>query len=244
MKTYGTKLLLLFFFCILAVFSSFSQKIHGNHNVTIKERSILSFNEVEINGGYEILLSKGDKESLKIEADDNLHQYIEVDVKGNTLFIRNKKDIEIHDSKKMKIYLTYNNLNKLEVNGAADIETTSPISGTSFKLEISGAAKIVSSIQVDQFFAELNGAATITLKGKVRNAGVELFNGVGNLSAYDLKADNFKISISGAGKADINVSKKLDVSISGVGCVNYKGNPQMIHDDVSFLGSLHHVDND
>ena len=63
-----------------------------------------------------------------------------------------------------------------------------------------------------------------------------------NLFAFDFPAENYKIDISGAGKAEINVSKELNVEISGAATVRYKGNPTKNVQDISGAGTVRKVD--
>jgi hypothetical protein len=44
--------------------------------------------------------------------------------------------------------------------------------------------------------------------------------------------------MSGAGSAEVNVSKQLDVNISGVGVVSYKGEPEVLRKRISGAGKI------
>ena len=90
----------LFMLAILAMgFSTMAQKnekynyddkdrIEGSGNVITKEISVKSFDELNASGVFNLLLSQGDKESLKIEADDNLMDLFIVENEGSTLKIK------------------------------------------------------------------------------------------------------------------------------------------------------------
>jgi len=67
-------------------------------------------------------------------------------------------------------------------------------------------------------------------------------SGAVDFFAFDLPADNYLISISGAGKAEITVNKSLDVDISGAASVRYRGNPERNIQDISGSGSVKKVD--
>ena len=54
-------------------------------------------------------------------------------------------------------------------------------------------------------------------------------------------AETYDIEISGAGEAQINVTKKIAAEISGAGTVKYKGSPSEIDQNVSGAGSIKKV---
>ena len=48
------------------------ERIEGSGNVITKDIAVRSFDELNASGVFNLQLSQGDKESVKIEADDNL----------------------------------------------------------------------------------------------------------------------------------------------------------------------------
>jgi hypothetical protein len=49
--------------------------------------------------------------------------------------------------------------------------------------------------------------------------------GSGDYQAEDLESKEVKINVMGSGSAIVNVSEKLDAEISGIGSVEYIGDP-------------------
>ena len=60
-----------------------SEKINGSGNVITRDVSIQPFDELDARGVFELILSQGAKEQLKIEADDNLQSLFEVNSEGS-----------------------------------------------------------------------------------------------------------------------------------------------------------------
>jgi len=225
----------------ISIPQAFSQKVKGNHNVVIKERSILSFEKVEISGGYSIILSQNEKESLKVETDENLQEYIISEVVGNTLKIYTKDDVSITDNSKMKLYISVKNLKYLEISGAVDLENDTKINLDELVLNISGASSIkLSDLVTNKLKLDFSGASNVKWKGSANEVNAEM-SGATDFDAYDFEAQSFKIDISGTGNAKIHVSKKLIASISGIGTIKYKGNPEVVQKDSNFLGSIQKV---
>ena len=59
--------------------------------VTIEQNEIDSFEDIEVRDNLEVYLDRGEKCELKIEADDNLHDIIKIDVTAKTLQIHTSK---------------------------------------------------------------------------------------------------------------------------------------------------------
>ena len=59
--------------------------------VTIEQKEIDSFEDIEVRDNLEVYLDRGEKCELKIEADDNLHDIIKIDVTAKTLRIHTSK---------------------------------------------------------------------------------------------------------------------------------------------------------
>jgi len=67
-------------------------------------------------------------------------------------------------------------------------------------------------------------------------------SGASDIFAYELLTENYQIDISGAGNAQINVSKRLQAEVSGAGNIRYKGSPSEVNQEVSGAGSIRKVD--
>ena len=93
--------------------------IKGNGNVVKQERDVSSFSGIEVGGAFRVYLTQGSSEKLVVEADENLLEVIETEVKGSTLKIRTTEDIR--DSKELNIYITFKNLEEPDISGACQM---------------------------------------------------------------------------------------------------------------------------
>ncbi len=87
------------------------EKIKGSKIVTLSIKELNSFQNIEVGDKFELFLVKGDKPSLEIEADDNLHDIINYEVVGNTLKINTLK--EASGFKKFAVRVNYSDSLKL-----------------------------------------------------------------------------------------------------------------------------------
>ncbi len=108
-------------------YSQKKEKIKGSKIVTVERKQIEAFDALEVSDNVEIFLVKGSENSIEVEADDNLHQAIDIVLNGSTLRISTLKSIT--SFKKLSVRVTYtdtfNNIyakNESKVTALADIE--------------------------------------------------------------------------------------------------------------------------
>lgn len=211
----------------------------GSGNVIREERKVSSFNGIDVSGAFDVMLTQGTANSVFIEADDNLMHLIRTEVRDNILVIDNKKPIA--HSKSLKVFITFTDLKSIDLSGAVDIMSQSKLTLSDLSLSGSGASDGKLEMDVQKLKIDCSGGSKLRLSGSARDVDVDA-SGAVDLLAFDFPAETYKLSISGAGKADINVSKELNVDISGAATVHYKGNPAKNVQDISGAGTVKKVD--
>ena len=84
---------------------------------------------------------------------------------------------------------------------------------------------------------ELSGVGDFILAGDDQDVLTIDFIGVGNVEAFDMKVGTCYITLTGVGNCEVYVEDILDVTITGVGIVYYKGNPA-ITSSITGIGQL------
>ena len=207
----------------------------GNGNVEKQERKVSAFNAIEVAGAFDVYLSLGTTQSVVVEADENLLPLIRTEVIGSTLRIDNKKPI--HDPKSLKVFITVTDLKRIEVSGAVDLQTQNKLTLTELAIEISGATEATLEIAVQKLVISSSGGSELNFSGMANRVDLDV-SGAVEIHAYELLAETVSLSISGAGEAEINVTKELNADISGAANVRYKGDPQKVDSNVSGAGSI------
>lgn len=115
----NTALLLLLLVTTLT-FAQKREKVKGSKIVTTSIKEVGSFDALEADDNLEVYLEKGDKNEIKIEADDNLHEIISMDLRDKTLRLYTSKESTIF--KKLSVKVTYtSSLNKVIAKNEAVI---------------------------------------------------------------------------------------------------------------------------
>jgi hypothetical protein len=209
--------------------------------VITEERPVSDFNKISFSGLGNLIIEQGDKETLKIEAEDNIVPKILTSVQNQTLKIDyqwNWVSFSFHPNKPINIYVSVKDLQKIEGSGATTIKSQS-IKTEKLEIKGSGMTKADISIETQQLNSEISGAGDFVLSGKADSQKIEI-SGAGKYEAKSLLSKNADIQVSGAGQTTVNVQEKLDVKISGAGKVSYIGNPQ-ITQDISGAGKIEKI---
>ncbi len=233
-KVWATIGMILTIILIIILMIACQGGIMGNGKVETKERDIGNFSRLVISGNFNVFLDPAGKPALKMEMDENLFDIVSVTEEGETLRIETR--INILQARKKSLYITFRDLDKLDLSGAVTIVSDSVLKVSSLGIKAAGAARLEFEIEGENLKMDMSGASECDLRGKVNDLRIRL-TGAGDFDMADLIARNVEIDLSGAGHGRVFAKEKLDVSISGVGSVRYRGDPE-IHKNISGLGSL------
>lgn len=100
----NTALILLLLVTTLT-FAQKREKIKGTKIVTTSIKEVGDFDAIEVDDNIEVYLERGEKNEIKIEADDNLHDIIGMDLREKTLRLYTSKESTIF--KKLSVRVTY-----------------------------------------------------------------------------------------------------------------------------------------
>ena len=185
-------------------------------------------------------MQEGALTSLQLNGYENILSHIKTKVENNTLHIYTELDESWVLDKGEQITATIStaSLSLLTLSGAASSRIHGNITGENFKLDLSGATKVViDNINVTDFFTDASGATTIEVNGGVVQHAQYEMSGASKIITYPLQAGHVDLSISGASSCQITATQKLTAGISGAGKVKYKGHPVIIK-DISGAGSI------
>ena len=87
------------------------------------------------------------------------------------------------------------------------------------------------------FSFNVSGAAELEMNGKVDTLDISV-SGAGDIDTRELMAKNVEVSVSGAGEAKVYASESFKGRVSGVGSIDYWGNPEHQSTKVSGLGDI------
>ena len=81
--------------CTITIQMPGFERVSGSGNVILVERSVSDFTAVQLGGVGTLHIEMADEEVLRIEAEDNLTQYIVSEVREGTLYIELRQNVNI-----------------------------------------------------------------------------------------------------------------------------------------------------
>ena len=125
-------------------------------------------------------------------------------------------------NKKLKVYISFKNLERLEASGASDVQVAGTIAVPSLSLDMSGASDFKGAVNVTTLTMELSGASDAKISGNASNVTIES-SGASDVKGYDLVTENCTAKATGASDINITVNKELNAHASGASDVRFKG---------------------
>ena len=214
----------------------FWKTVEGHGHVVTKERKTDSFTGLKVSSGIDVYLKQGNNETVTVEADENLHEYILTEVRGGVLNVYSEYNIRSADKK--RVYVTMKEVNSVKTTSAGDVYGESPINSDELELSASSAGNIKLEVNAKKVDLDISSSGDITLTGETDKLRADL-SSAGDLNAYDLKSREADISVSSAGDADVNVSERITARASSAGDVNYRGDPKYVDAHSSSAGGIH-----
>jgi hypothetical protein len=201
-----------------------NETIEGNGKLVTRDIAIKSFSELKASGVYELKLSQGNSESVKIEADENLHDLFLVSNDGDKLVISMKKmnNVNLKTKNKMRVYVTFKNLKDLELSTVGNVASEKSLTFNDLNLENRSVGNVNLAFTANKVDVKNTSVGNVTFTGKAQTA-VFKNSGVGNLEAGDFVVQTLNIENTGVGNAEVNAAKELKVKDNMLGKVKNRG---------------------
>jgi hypothetical protein len=222
--------LLLAVICIGAVSVSLAQEI---------SRELKSFNRIIVSPKVNLILEQGDQESIRLTYSNVDADKINIRVQGNTLrvYLDDAKVTEktyrvsshekrgIYHDVSVTAYVTYKELEHLEIRGNQELTCNGPLTAERFTLRAYGENDInLASLKTEYLRTSLHGENDLKIKaGKAEYQKYNLY-GVNKIDTQDLKSFSATATIFGESKIKLNTQDNLKVNAFGESQVSYNGN--------------------
>lgn len=210
----------------------------GSDNRFSEEKNIEGVSRLRINGVFNLRLTQSDNESLTIDGSPELAEKLKVTQEGDLLILEMEEfNSSFFDKQDLKVNLAISNLEEFQFDGVGNIQTTGTFLVDQVKIQGEGVGNIEMEFQTENLDADLNMVGKMTLRGK--STKVTLQNeGIGNIDASQLIAQEMEVKSSGIGKMDVHCEGNLSMVVEGIGKVTYSGNPNVIKKEISGIGKV------
>ncbi|MFP5042280.1 head GIN domain-containing protein [Parasediminibacterium sp. JCM 36343] len=230
---------------ILIAFATTSCMGQNEKNIVYDANAVArvakNFHEVEVSGAIDLYLSQGNEEAVAVSGSSSeIAAKIKTEVKNGVLkiyFDNQGSGWKSWGNAKMKAYVTFKNLNRIEASGACNVKAPQTIKAADLKIEMSGASDFVGDIVASNLKLDASGASNMKVSGMASDVTIDA-SGASSIKGYELKTAMCKIDASGAASVRIRVNKELTAEASGGSCVYYKGDGVIKYMDASGGASI------
>ncbi len=229
-----TKSLIIALTLVVTIFTSCDHdNIRAEGEVTSLDYSIPEYSTLKVSDAFNVYVSFSDtEESIRIDANDNLHDKIVVKRDGDKLIIRLKTFTNVRGNATLNAYISTKNIESFDLGGASRVILENEWNVSKANIELSGASDFTGEIAADRLNLDMSGASNVDLFGVVSIVDADL-SGSSDIKDYDLEIQNLRIDLSGASEAFLSVSESIDIEASGASTLNYKGDASITHKDLS-----------
>ena len=225
-----------------------------------EKRDVPSFSRLKFSGIGTVTLIPGDERGVEVTAPPALLRKVITEVKNDTLIIGFKPAIlswfrSLPELDRLEIAVKTPGLVEIVSQGAGNLRSRDVLESHTLDLIVRGAgsvsvqaktrelscvmhgtAPVDLDVETKRLSGTINGAGRMTASGKTRFLEIRI-NGAGGFKGFDLESGEAAIDSRGAGQCRVSVSEKLDVSITGVGRVIYRGSPA-VTESITGIGRL------
>jgi len=181
-------------------FAQKKEKIKGSKIVTVTVKEIETFDSIDIGDNLEVFLVKSDKNSVEIEADDNLHDAVIFEILGSTLKLYSTKDVI--RAKKFSIRINYtNDLKLIVVKNEAILNALADLNLDNITIKNFDSSKSFLNVKSSSFTLILNDKSEAELNIKADKTALELSTN-SSLKAL-IATPDFKLDMYQKSKAEI-----------------------------------------
>jgi len=192
-------------------------KIRGSGDVVTRNVDLEAFDGILVESVANIHIKMGDTQKVEIEAEDNIIDLVDLEVRRGRLIVSMDDDHSIDTDEGIHIHITLPKLRDLDLKGVGSIEA--------------------SGLDEEELTIDIGGVGSVELAGKVGRLDLEV-GGVGDVDLRDLVAQDARVRHSGVGHVRVHAENDLDVRVSGVGSVRYYGEPKNVSKREDGLGSI------
>ena len=198
--------------------------IKGSGNIVTEKRNVGHFEGIRTPGSIDVEIRTGDEQAVEVEADDNVQEYVVVEVSGGSLNVHYKPNMAFMNTH-TKVFVTTPSLEKLTASGSGDIISRETIKADDIiEINVSGSGSINAMVDAPTIKAKTSGSGNITLQGRTKNFECSA-SGSGDIKCKSLLSEYTDVKTTGSGSAHVYASVKLKVVSTGSGDIYYSGNP-------------------
>jgi len=195
------------------------------NDANAEKRNVSGFHAIEVSGGIDLYLSQGNEAVAVSASKEEYRAKIKTEVKDGVLKIWYEWNSHIRmdwGNRKLKAYVSFKNLDRLDGSGGSDISVDGSIKVAKLAMEVSGGSDFDGKVETDELKIQASGGSDVAISGNATRLTIDASGG-SDFKGYDLASDICNVEASGGSDVHVTVNKELSANASGGSDVYYKG---------------------
>ncbi|WP_185146655.1 DUF4252 domain-containing protein [Chryseobacterium sp.] len=207
-------------------------------------RNVGKFTGIKVSNGIKVNFTQGNKQTVVVETDPNLQQYVSTEVENGILVISVKnKDKSNLKFRKLLVTIEAPRLSSVALSSGSLLTTVNTVKEDYFKADINSGSSLNADISSNAVEMEITSGANAkldvdtgkitvtgtsgsmsTVVGRTESAVFDLTSAA-NCNAQDLVAANATVSATSGANLKIHATQTLNATATSGASVRYKGKP-------------------
>jgi hypothetical protein len=185
------------------------------------------FDRVTIDAPGELIVTQGEAESVRIEAEPSVRPRLRAEVESGTLVIGTRGSLQ--SDRPIRFHVTLRTLTQLHARGGTQV-SIGALRTPALSLQLRGSSTaLVGELHAARLDAVLDGASALqVLRGAVQRQSIAL-DDAATYDAPGLHSDEARVDVHGSAHARLHAARRLDAQASGSGRIAYAGAPRITH---------------
>jgi hypothetical protein len=197
----------------------------GPVHAETEERSVRSFDGVDVSGPVQVFLTGGDREAVTVTVQGIELERIRTEVSGNKLEVKPNTGAFTSGSPDIRVEVTYTKIRELSVGSGAKLVTKTVLTGDKIDVNVSGGSSAEIKVDVNTLASTVVSGGELSVSGKAKNHELTV-NTKGVLSGFNLLCESAFVKIGSGGFAEVNASELIEGSVKSAGGLRFKGEPK------------------
>ncbi|HOG47563.1 MAG TPA: head GIN domain-containing protein [Anaerolineae bacterium] len=214
-----------------------ARSLVGSGRLETRELDLSGFSHIEAGSAFVLDVVQSEQFAVSITADDNLFDYLDAAVSGDTLRLRLRSGTGISRAT-LRARVAMPALRGLDLSGASRSSITGFSSAKGLDLELSGASSLQGDIKAGAVRVELSGASRLELTGSGEDLTLR-GSGASTARLAGFPVTDARATLSGASRAELEPSGRLDADLSGASTLQYGSGATLGRVQTSGGSSIH-----
>jgi len=225
------KISVILFISVLAYTTTFAQwgdnYIELSKSITTEELNITGFDKIDVSEDFKVYINFSDNEMVKIEANENLHDLIQVEKKGQTLKISTKSYSTANGKKsgvkeRLVAYITARQLTQIRGNDDVEIELTDRLQSGKLSIQLDDDSTLNGHLDIQHLDVALDDDSALDITGSTRTMSVDA-DGDSIIEGLDFEVGQLDITLNEDSEVKLTVNGDIDLQANGDSYFYYRG---------------------